>query len=136
MSIYVVPKRKSSEENKQYIILASYSRNTEIYQQFWENIDPAFIGNDEEDHYTTIGKTEIASVLSSFDSEIRKFTATLTEYEKYAKDNPDYIQMIIEYKEEIANLQYWRDKTSFIEDMIEMTNYYDSGIEEVCCNID
>ena len=136
MSIYVVPKRKSFEENKRYVILASYSRSTEMYRQFWENINPAFIGNDEEDHYTTIGKSEIASVLSSFDEEIRRFTATLTEYEKYAKDNPDYILSIVEYKEDIANLQYWRNKASFIEDMINEAKFYDSGIEEVCCNID
>ena len=48
------------------------------------------------------------------------------------------IQSIIEYKEEIAELQYWRNKASFIEDMISDAGYYDcdSSIEEVCCNID
>lgn len=137
LSIYVVPKRKSPEESKQHIILASYSRCTEMYQQFYNNINPVYVGNGE-DKYTTIGKNEISEVLDSFDGKIRRMTATLTEYEKYAKDNPDYIQSIIEYKEEIAELQYWRNKASFIEDMISDADYYDcdSSIEEVCCNID
>ena len=135
LSIYVVPKRKSPEESKQHILLASYSRDTEMYQKFWENANPAYIG-DGKDKYTTIGKNEITEALRAFDEEIRRFTATLTEYEKYAKDNPDYIQSIIEYKEEIANMQYWRNKTAFIEDMIDDADLECSDIEEVCCNID
>ena len=46
--------------------------------------------------------------------------------------------MIIDYKEQISDLQYWRNKASFIADMVEVeeANLYDSGIEEVCCIID
>ena len=77
LSIYVVPKRKFPEESKQHIILASYSRCTEMYQQFYNNINPAYVGNGE-DKYTTIGKNEISEVLDSFDGKIRRMTATLT----------------------------------------------------------
>ena len=38
-------------------------------------------------------------------------------------------------KEYIEDLQYWKDKTSFIQDLISDIDYYDNGIEEVCCNI-
>ena len=44
--------------------------------------------------------------------------------------------MIIDYKEQINDLLYWRNKASFIADMVEEANLYDSGIEEVCCIID
>ena len=61
----------------------------------------------------------------------------LAEYEKYAGVSPDYIQDILELKSEISNLAYWRDKTSFIADIIDELNcQYSNGIEEVCCNID
>ena len=56
-------------------------------------------------------------------------------YEKYAINNLDLINEIIELKEYIEDLQYWKDKTSFIQDLISDIDYYDNGIEEVCCNI-
>lgn len=135
LSIYIVPKRKSDKEKKKYIILAAYSRSTDIYQYFSENINPTYIGNGKEPLYTTITKGDINSVLADFDKDITSSKSRLTEYEKYVSSNPDYIQEIISLKEYISDLQYWRDKTSFIEDIIDSMNIY-SVIEEVCCNID
>lgn len=135
LSIYIVPKRKSKEEQKKHIILASYSRSTDIYQYFSENINPAFIGDDIESSYTTITKEDIASVLNDFDKDINSAKERLVEYEKYAPNNPEYISEIVSMKEYISELQYWRNKTSFIEDMTECIDFYEE-IEEVCCNID
>ena len=42
----------------------------------------------------------------------------------------------MELKEYIEDLQYWKDKTSFIQDLIDDIGYHGNGIEEVCCNID
>lgn len=41
-----------------------------MYQHFWENINPEYVGMDEN-RYTQIGKNEIALVLSAFDEEIK-----------------------------------------------------------------
>ena len=57
------------------------------------------------------------------------------EYEKYAKDNPNYIQEIIELKQYISDLQYTQGEVCFIEEMVDGIDFYDE-IEEVCCNID
>lgn len=135
LSIYIVPKRKSVREQKQHIILAAYSRNSDIYQYFNENINPVFIGNAEETPYTVITKQGINSVLNAFDEDIDSAKNRLAEYEKYAAKNPEYIQEIINLKEHITELQYYRDKTSFIEDVLSDAEIYDA-IEEVCCNID
>ena len=118
LSIYIVPKRKSDKEEKKHIIVAAFSRNSEIYQYFNENIHPAYNGNKE--HPYTI-------ITSSKDR--------LMEYEKYAKDNPDYIQEIIELKQYISDLQYTQGEVCFIEEMVDGIDFYDE-IEEVCCNID
>ena len=135
LSFYVVPKRKTKEEPKQYIILCSYSRNSDIYSYFNDNLNVAYAGNDEK--YTTITKDDINVVLKDFEEGIKANTIKLAEYEKYVSANPDYIQDILELKSEISNLAYWRDKTSFIADIIDELNYqYSNGIEEVCCNID
>lgn len=134
LSIYVVPKRKTKDEPKKYVILTAYSRNTDIYQYFNDTISPAYAGN--EDKYTSLTKDSVSAVLDSFKEDIDSANKRLVEYEKYANNNPDYINEIIELKEYIEDLQYWKDKTSFIQDLVGDIDYYDSGIEEVCCNVD
>ena len=74
-------------------------------------------------------------VLDSFKKEIDYANKRLVEYEKYAINNSDLINEIIELKEYIEDLQYWKDKTSFIQDLISDIDSYDNGIEEVCCKI-
>lgn len=134
LSIYIVPKRKSEEEEKKHIIVAAFSRNSEIYQYFSENINPVYIGN-KEHPYTTITKDKIQDVITDLSRDISSSKDRLMEYEKYAKDNPDYIQEIIELKQYISDLQYTQGKVAFIADIIEDINFYNE-IEEVCCNID
>lgn len=134
LSFYIVPKRKSEEEQKQYIILTSYSRSCDIYQYFNDNLNVAYAGN--EDKYTTLTAEDITLVINDFKRDIDNASKRLIEYEKYAPNNPEYIDEIIELKKYIEDLQYWKDKTSFIADMIEDTKFYSSGVEEVCCNID
>ncbi len=135
LSIYIVPKRKTEKEEKQHIMITSFSRSNEIYQYFEENINPVFVSNWDDVPYTTVTRDGIRAVLQGFDDDIKKATDRLLEYEKYAKDNPDYIQEIIDLKEYIRDLQYWRDKTSFIQNIICDINFCNT-IEEVCCNID
>lgn len=134
LSIYIVPKRKSEEEEKKHIIVAAFSRNSEIYQYFNENIHPAYNGN-KEHPYTVITKDKIQDVITDLSRDISSSKDRLMEYEKYAKDNPDYIQEIIELKQYISDLQYVQGEVCFIEEMVDGINFYDK-IEEVCCNID
>lgn len=134
LSIYIVPKRKSNKEEKKHILVAAFSRNSEIYQYFNENIHPAYNGN-KEHPYTTITKDRIQDVITDLSRDISSSKDRLMEYEKYAKDNPDYIQEIIELKQYISDLQYVQGEVCFIEEMVDSINFYED-IEEVCCNID
>lgn len=127
-------REKSEEEEKKHIIIATFSRNTELYQYFDENINPAYIGS-KEHLYTTITRSGISDVISDLDKDIDSSKDRLAEYEKYAKDNPDYIQEIVELKKYISDLQYAQGKVAFIEDMIDGIDFYEE-IEEVCCNVD
>lgn len=116
-------------------ILTSYSRNTDIYQYFNENLNIAYAGNEEK--YTKLDKSDVDIVIREFESDINKAKERLTLYEKYASDNPDYIQDILDTKEYIGDLAYWKDKTSFIADMLNDIDYnHENGIEAVFCNID
>lgn len=134
LSIYIVPKREYKGEEKKYIRLTAYSRNTYIYKYFNDIINPTYAGI--EDKYTSLTKNSVSMVLTSFKEEIDSAKKRLLEYEKYAINNSDYINEIIELKEYIEDLQYWKDKTSFIQDLIDDIDYTNNEIEEVCCNID
>lgn len=131
LSIYIVPKRKTKDEPKKYVILTAYSRNTDIYKYFNDVISPTY----NEGEYTSLTKNSVSMVLDSFKEEIDSANKRLIEYEKYVINNSELINEIIELKEYIEDLQYWKDKTSFIQDLISDIDYYDNGIEEVCCNI-
>lgn len=134
LSFYIVPKRKSDKEEKKHIIIASYSRSSEIYQRFYENLGVAYIADEQK--YTTLSKEDIYRVKSDLKEDIEKTVKRYTEFERYAKDNPDYINEIIELKEYAEDLEYWKAKISFLQDIVEEAGMYSSGIEEVCCNID
>lgn len=134
LSIYIVPKRKTDKEEKKHIIIAAFSRNSEIYQYFNENIHPAYNGN-KEHPYTTLTKDNIQDVITDLSRDISSSKDRLMEYEKYAKDNPDYIQEIIELKQYISDLQYTQEEVCFIEEMVDSIDFYEK-LEEVCCNID
>lgn len=132
LSFFIVPKRKSPEEPKKHIIIASYCRSSEIYQYFDENIHPAWVGTEEK--YTTITIENLTLVFNDLNKDIEKAKARLVEYEKYASQNPDYIQEIIETKEYIQDLECWKNKITFIEDMLDNMSCYEE-IEEICCHI-
>lgn len=134
LSIYIVPKRKSEKEEKKHILVAAFSRNSEIYQYFNENIHLAYNGNKERP-YTTLTKDNIQDVITDLSRDISSSKDRLMEYEKYVKDNPDYIQEIIELKQYISDLQYTQGEVCFIEEMVDGIDFYEE-IEEICCNID
>lgn len=136
LTIYIVPTRKSDKEKKSHIPLVSYSRSSEIYQRFYEKLPPAFVGNGKEAQYRTLTKEDIDIILHDFDEDIHKTQARLTEYERYVKDDPDYIEDIIGMREYLEELHYWKAKTSFLADIFNDIEYYNEAIEELCYNTD
>lgn len=132
LSFFIVPKRKSEKEEKQHIILTTFCRSSDVYQYFDENIHPVWAGNRTE--YTTITSTEVNEVLKDLEGDITKAKGRLTEYEKYASKNPEYIDEIISTKEYLQDLEYTKAKISFIEDILDDMDCYDK-IEELCCHI-
>lgn len=138
LSIYIVPKRKKETEKKQYQLITSYSRNTEMYQVFYENVNPVFIGVEgrKDAKYTKIEPHHIQDIKQSLDSEIANLTASITEYEKYAAKNPEYIQEIINDKTYLKEREALKNKVSFLEDILDDISYETSDIEGMYCNVD
>lgn len=135
LSFYIVPKRKSQEEPKKHIVLLSFSRNSDIYRYFNENVRITWIGNNEETPYTTLTRDDIHRVIEDISSDMDSSQRRLTEFEKYAAQNADYVNEIISLKEYISELQYAKHQTEFIGLILEEMEFYEE-IEEVCCNIE
>ena len=134
LSFYIVPKRKSQEEPKKHILLLAFSRNSDIYRYFDENVNITWIGNNEETPYTTLTMEDIHRVLDDISSDMDSSQRRLVEFEKYAAQNSDYVNEIINLKEYISELQYAKHQTEFIALLLEGMEFYEE-IEEVCCNI-
>lgn len=134
LSFYIVPKRKSQEEPKKHILLLAFSRNSDIYRYFDENINITWIGNNEETPYTTLTMEDIHRVLEDISSDMDSSQRRLVEFEKYAAKNSDYVNEIISLKEYISELQYAKHQTEFIALLLEGMEFYEE-IEEMCCNI-
>ena len=134
LSIYIVPKRKSEKEEKKHILILSYSRSSDIYQYFNENIHPAFVGI-EETHYTTLNKENLGELLDEIRKDIDKVKSRLELYEKYASNNVEYVDDIMSQKEYLEDLMYCKRVVSVIDDIVYNAEFYDN-IEEVCCNMD
>lgn len=135
LSIYLVPKRKDKEkEKKQYLLLTSYSRNSDIYEVFYENIHPVFVGNEEK--YTTLTKESVQSILSDVSEYIKLSKEKIRLYEKYAGNNSEYIQFIIDERDVLKDYEQTYGDVSFIMNIIRDTSDDYNNFEEVCCNID
>lgn len=134
LNIYLVPKRKDKKETKQHLLLSSYSRNNDVYEVFYENIHPIFSGG-EEDKYTTLTLVNIQEVLDDLNKSIQSTQERLDLYDKYAKDNQDYIQDILSTREIIQDYQSTYNIVCVLKDIIDNTVNGYNDFEAVCCNI-
>lgn len=135
MSSYLTFYAKSKDEGSKPIPLVSYSRNNEIYQQFNDTINPAYIGNSDECQYTKLTVKQVDSVIKEIESDLRKAKIRLEEYNKHASGNMDMVEYIIEQKEYIEDLEYTLYRTMFIRELVSETSHSWSNCE-ILCNID
>lgn len=133
LRFYIVPKRKSKEEPKQYIEINSYSASNDIYQLFNDNLQIAWAGNKEV--YTTITKEDIDILYNDINFDISNANERLELYEKYAGSNSDYIQDIIDTRQYIKDLNETKSLLAFLYDMLICTRNGFNGIEEIVCNV-
>lgn len=132
MSSYLTFYIKTKEEP---LHLVSYSRSTDIYQYFMENVHPVYIGTDEI-QYTELSIEKVDSVIQDMESDIDKYNKRIEEYEKHAGGNQEIIDTIIELKECSEDLEYWLHKVRFIKDLVEEASYSWTSYNKILCNVD
>ena len=71
LNFYLVPKKKEKESiEPKPLLFQSYSRGTDVYQYFKEEVNPTFIGNGEEPNYTELNVTDASRVLRKAQSDL------------------------------------------------------------------
>lgn len=129
LNIYLVPKREQDKGEKRYLLLTSYNRNSDIYRFFQENISPRYTG------YTSLSSNNIQLVIDDLENEIKTARERLDLYDKYARNNPDYIQEILGVRETLGDYNDTLNTVKTIKDIVEDIGLGYSDFEEVCCNI-
>lgn len=130
LTFYVVPKEKGAKP----ISLISYSRNSEIYQYFNDNIRVAYIGM-EEPQYTELTSDEVRLVLDDVIRDISKAEKRVFEYEKHAAGNSEIIDEILSVKDYLETLYHCRSRIEFIQEIVEDVKYNDD-LKAIYCNVD
>lgn len=132
LNIYIQP----IQENVDPIKLISYSRNSEVYQAFYEDIHPIYIGDDEI-KYTDLFIDDIDRVLYSLNESINNISKRLNEYEKHASGNVEIIDSIIGLKDYLEELKETSNTINFIRRLVEGASCnFLTGFNKVMCNID
>lgn len=92
LTIYGVPKNEGKP-----IDIVSFSRSHCIYSAICDEVNVAWAG--ESEVYTNLNTSDLDGVIHSIEEGIKSSAERLTLYEKYAANNPDYIEEIILLKE-------------------------------------
>lgn len=130
LTFYAVPK----VEGIKPIALISYSRNTEIYQYFNDNLVIAYMGM-EDCQYTELTSDKVRIVLDDVIRDISRTEKRIFEYEKYAAGNSEIINEILSLKEYLETLYYCRSRVEFIQEIVEDIRFNDE-LKAIYCNVD
>lgn len=115
MSIYISFKEKEAKH-----LIYCVSRSNEFYQTLNENLHLQFSGS--ETVYNEVTELDLSNVLTDIRTEYKSYEKRLVEYEKYAANNPEYINDILALKEQIDLNNDTYAKISFLRDMLD--EYY------------
>ena len=135
MSSYLTFYLKPRVEEHKPITLISYSRNSEVYKYFSDNINPVYIGL-EETQYTELTKDKVNRVIEDLKYDISNSQKRLLEYEKHAAGNSEMVEYIIELKEYVEDLEWALQKIEFIKDLVEESSFSHTDYCKILCNVD
>lgn len=98
LNIYMQPKNSNK-----LLLIADYSSCSEIYTMFREYLNVPWTSTDE---YRQLSSKDLEPVIEAIQAQIKKIDSRISEYEKHAGKNPDYIEEILENRELVEELTY------------------------------
>lgn len=135
LTFYIVPKAKNDVEIDPIAIM-SYSRNSDVYQSFRDNLNVAYIGMDDKPNYSELTTKKVDIVIADLNKDIKSAQDRIAEYEKHAAGNFEIIDEILSQKDYISDLEYALHKIEFIRDLVEEAENEWSNLKAIYCNVD
>ena len=132
LTFYVVPKAEDSKP----LSLICYSRSTHVYQYFYENVHPTYIGTGDKTQYTELTVQKIDEVLEDMKNDIGKYQEKISEYQKHAAGKAEIIEYILEMKEDLDILEWALHKVEFIRDLVYEASCDWNEYNKILCNVD
>ncbi len=144
LNFYLVPKKKEGQsEESEPIHLMSYSRNSDVYQNYYDYLNPAYYsGADDKVNYTELTPHDAQYVVDKAREDLLKseksFDDMVTAYkslDNLPKDTlEDYILDYTSRKQYIDELKDGIRELEFIAGLVKDLEF--SGFEKVLINID
>ena len=140
LNFYLVPKKKENNIEPKPLLFNSYSRNSEVYQAFWEVLNPAYIGLGDTPNYSELTAEDVNKVLKDLEKDLKsaekRLNLTIEAYKVLSGGSiPE--EAINEYtstKEYIEDIQETISIVKNIHSWVEDIKY--SDFEKVLINID
>ena len=137
MSSYLTFYLKPKGQDKP-LMFTSYSRSTDIYQAYYEELHPAFIGNGDEPNYTELTSEMALQVVNAAKEDLKKAETALNNriaaYKELGNMSDEAVQDIAETKDYIEDLKSNLIELQCIYCWVGDIEY--SDFEKVLINID
>lgn len=134
LTFYLVPKG----ENQKPLMFTSYSRSTDVYQAYYEELHPAFIGNGDEPNYTELTPNKALQVVNAAKDNLKKAENALNNriaaYKELGNMSDEAVQDIAETKDYIEDIKHYLIELQCIYCWVGDIEY--SDFEKVLINID
>lgn len=138
LTFYLIPKG----ETQKPLALMAYSRNSDIYQAYYENAHPAFYGNGDEPNYTELTKELSHHVVNELREDLNKYEKSHEAKIKALQALPklegealeEYLQETSSSIDYINDLKDTLKLADFIDDIVSDLEF--SDFEKVLINID
>ena len=134
LTFYLVPKG----EDKKPLTFISYSRNNDVYQSYYEELNPAYIGNGDEPNYTELTPEKALQVVNAAKDNLKKAEKALNNrisaYKELNDTSEEAIQDIASTREYIEELKEGLAELQCIYNWVSDIEY--SDFEKVLINID
>lgn len=145
LNFYLVPKKKeNNEEEQKPLLFTSYSRNSGVYQAYREKVNPEYIGNDEEYHYTELTKEKAQYTVDDTKESLQTLKLRLDNRISAYREMPnlnkevadDFIEDYVSTREYSRELEDTIKELQFIANLVsDISNDY-TDFEKVLINID
>ena len=140
LTFYLIPK-KDKGEAKEPLALMSYSRNSDIYQAFHENINVAYIGNGDKPNYTELTKEMIDDIVNAtkkdYDEAQKSFNARMDAYRSVKLEGEAFNEYVEDFQSTTVYLKELEEtiiRIELIASMVEDLEY--SDFEKILINVD